>query len=125
MALTHVTDLIQGDSIHKYNATASAAISETTGAVDRPTRFDSLTLNLSLAPTTSENFTITLDSRNGAAYDTLLYSLDLSAGSVTDLVLDESDIDITLYDGDALVIAWTNTDTRTYGLELTLMEANG
>lgn len=124
MAVTKSIDQVQGNIVHKYAATGSAALSETTGAVDRPSRFDSLTLNLSLAPTTSENFTITLDSRNGAAYDTLLYSLDLSAGSVADLVLDESDINITLYDGDALVIAWTNTDMRTYGLELTLMEAN-
>lgn len=125
MALTHVTDVIQGDSIHKYSVTGAAAISETTGALDRPTRFDGLTLHLSAGPTTSEDFTITLDSRNGAAWDTLLYSLDLSVVPTTDLVLDETDINITLYPGDALVIAWTNTDTRTYGLELALMESNG
>ena len=43
----------------------------------------SVSLNLNLAPTTAENFTVTLDAYDGAAYDVLLYSLDLAAGATT------------------------------------------
>ena len=73
------------------------------------------------APTTSENFTITLNHATAAAYDTLLYSLDLSTGSTVDLAwfLDEP---LYLLPDDSLDIAYTNTDTGTYGLSVVLKE---
>ena len=74
-------------------------------------------LNLSSAPTTSENFTVTLDSGGGAAYDTNIYTRDLTVGSVTDVVkmFDEP---IICTGGDEIDFAWANTDTRTYGLTI-------
>ncbi len=74
-------------------------------------------LNLSAAPTTSENFTVTLDSGGGAAYDANIYTRDLTVGSVTDVVkmFDEP---IVCTGGDEIDFAWANTDTRTYGLTI-------
>jgi len=124
MAVTEVIAPVTGNVVHKYTADSTAvAIAESTDAVDQAMRFDSLTLHLSAGPTTSEAFTVTLNSRNGAAWDTLLFTLDLSVAPVVDLALDETDIDIILYRGDALDIAWTNTDLRTHGLEFSLVEA--
>ncbi len=97
--------------------TGAAAISAATakiapGAVFRLLRVE---IHLSAAPTTSEGFTITLDAGDGAAYDTVLAKQDLSAGSLTDYAAIfgpgyefESD--------DVITAAWTNTNTKTYGL---------
>lgn len=124
MATTDVNAPIQGNVIHKYAADSTAlAIAENTGALDQAMRFDSLTLNLNLGPVTSEDFTVTLNSRNGAAYDTLLFSLDLSVAPVTDLALAKADIDMVFYRGDQIDIAWLNSDGRTHALEWALVEA--
>ncbi len=123
MAVTETVENQQPNIVHRWAGThASSAIAETTGAVTRPLKFSDLTLKLDAAPTTSENFTVTLDSANGPEYDTLLFSLDLSTSSVTDLVLDESDFDVTLMSGDALDIAYTNTDAAEWGLHFTMTE---
>jgi hypothetical protein len=82
-------------------------------------RLLSLTLNLSAAPTTSENLTVTLDAHAGAIYDTLLYALDLSAGSVSDLVW-QPNPEILLEGNDVIRVAWANTDVRNWGAQLTL-----
>ena len=123
MAVTEVNAPVTGNVVHKYVADSTAvAIAESTGAVDQAMRFQALTLNLSLAPITSENFTVTLNSRNGAVYDTLLFSLDLSVAPVVDLALDKTDIDLILYRGDAIDVAWPNSDGRTHGLEIAMLE---
>jgi hypothetical protein len=75
-------------------------------------------LNLNAAPTTSENLTITLDAIEGAAYDTLLYSLDLAAGATTDLVW-QPDAKLVIVGGDKLTVAWNNAGGRTWGLLIT------
>jgi len=104
----------------KDNATGAVAIALSV-AITKPTRLVSLTLHFSAAPTTSEDFTITLNSNTGATYDTLLYSLDLSVGSTVDLVW-IPDSDIFLEIGDSVDIAYPNTDTGTYGVQLTTKE---
>ena len=81
-------------------------------------RLVSVTLNLNTAPTTSENYTITLDANAGAVYDTLLYTLDLSAAAVTDLVW-QPDEEIILEGGDQIEVRYDNTDTRTFGAQIT------
>ena len=71
----------------KINGTGTAALAlNGTVPVGQTYRLISFTLNLSAAPTTSENLTVTLDAEAGAIYDTLLYSLDLSAGATADLL---------------------------------------
>ena len=103
----------------KENATGSGPILASL-VVDEAKTYNliSVSLNLDVAPTTSESFTITLDADAGAVYDTLLYTNDLSVGSVTD-ILWMPDQPILLEGGDAVDVAYANTDGRLYGLQIT------
>lgn len=108
--------LVFGDTTAFDTATGSAAIANATAPAAK-FRLLRVELHLSAAPTTSEDFTITLDAGDGANYDVNLYTLDLSAGSTTSLIVEfgkgyeyESD--------DEIDIAYTNTDTGTYGLRV-------
>ncbi len=83
----------------------------------------SVTLKMSAAPTTSENFTLTLSANSGSNYDTQIYALDLSSGSTTDLVFADglsSWRKLILGPGDALDVAFANTDINTYAVEVTM-----
>jgi len=71
--------------------------------------------NFNIAPTSSENFTITIDDDQGPNYDLLLYTLDPSAASTTD-ILWQPDEELMLVGGDDLDVAFDNTDGRTWGL---------
>ena len=119
------TQAIAGGYIRKDTVTGAGAISLTVTA-KKATKLVSLTMHADSAATTSELLTVTLDANAGAAYDTLLYSLDLSAASTVDLALYPSDStifgDILLEAGDAIVIAFANTDTDTYGIQVTTKE---
>ena len=110
-------------SVFKVNATGGNAIAASMSVpVGATYRIISVSLNLNAAPTTSENYTITLDANAGAAYDLLLYSLDLSTSSTTD-VLWQPDQPLYLEGGDAIDVAYANTDTGTYGVQITMMGA--
>ena len=85
-------------------------------------KIEHVTLHLSPAPTTSENFTITLNAASGSEYDMLLQSADLSSSSTTDLVW-YPDGDLYLTGGDSLDIAFANTDGVTYGLQVVWSKA--
>jgi len=106
-------------NVFKINATGTAAIGFSgTVPVGDHYRLVSVSCNFAAAPTTSENYTITLDANAGAIYDLLLYSLDVSAGATTD-ILWQPDEEIILEGGDQVDVAYTNTDTRTYGVQIT------
>lgn len=98
------------------NATGSAAINTTT-AVANHFKLSSVTVHFGAAPTTSQNFVVTLDANDGAAYDTVLFSRDPSATSATDMVF-IPDTDLLFENGDEIVVTFTNTDTVTYGLRI-------
>jgi len=98
------------------NATGAAALSTLTAVADTY-RLTSVSLHFSSAPTTSENVVISLDSIDGAAYDTVLYSVDPSASSATDIVYIPSG-DLQFKAGDEILVAYSNTDTVTYGLRI-------
>ncbi len=106
-------------SVLKMRATGAVAISE---SIAVPTgqnyQLVSVTLNLNTAPTTSENFTVTINDAINAVYDVVIYSLNLASGSTTDLVYQPT-FPLILSGGDSLDIAYTNTDTKTYGLVVT------
>ena len=72
-------------------------------------------IHLDAASATAENFTVTLDSVGGAAYDAVLFSQDMNA--VTNLVW-HPDLGRIFMPGDELDLAWTNTNTKTYGIEV-------
>ena len=71
-------------------------------------------VGFSAAPTTSEDFTVTLDSANGATHDVLLKTVD----PVSEGVTDSFDLQFTEAEGsfvynDGIDIAYTNTDAAT------------
>lgn len=97
-------------------ATGAAAIAKTLAPAEK-FRLLRVELHFSAAPTTSENFTITLDAGDGSEYDVVLYKRDLSVGSVTDLVIPFGE-GYEFENDDEIDIAYTNTDTGTYGLRI-------
>lgn len=98
-----------GDSLG-FNATVPS------GAIYRVM---SLTVHFSAAPTTSENLTITLDANAGTQYNTLIYSVDPSATSATDIVWYPDGWEWMLEGGDAVDVTFANTDANTVAAQLT------
>jgi len=125
MAVTTTRSDLSGadgfNSLRKDNETGTAAITSS-AAIVKPTRLISVSCKFNAAPTTSENLTITANLASGAVYDVLLYSVDPSASSLTDLVW-LPDEPMWFYDGDSIDIAYTNTDTEDYGIEIVMMES--
>jgi len=104
----------------KDESAGTAAIAASFAA-KRVSRVVSVTLKMSAAPTTSQSFTITLNAAAGTAYDILLYTLDLSISGVT-MLMWQPDQELWLAIGDSIDVAYTNTDTRTYGVQATFLE---
>ena len=106
-------------NVFKINATGTAAIN-LSGSVPVGNHYQlvSVTCNFNAAPTTSEDFTITLDANAGAIYALLLYSLDPSAAATSD-ILWQPDEEIILEGGDQVDVAFANTDARNYGVQIT------
>jgi len=108
-------------SVFKVNVTGAAAIAASVTVPASDTyQLISVTMHADAAATTSENFTVTLDANAGAAYDTLLYALDLSAASTVDLLW-QPDVPLFLEGGDAVDVAFANSDTDTYGVQITVL----
>jgi len=103
------------------NATGATAIATST-SISGTYRLVSVTVHFNAAPTTTEDLTVTLNANDGAAYDTVLYSVDPSASSATDIVF-IPDGDIIFETGDELDVAYANTDTNTYGLRIVTVPA--
>ncbi len=114
-------------TIFRDNATGALAISKditvpVSGQGQVKRYLVSVTLHLSAAPTTSEAFTITKKPYDVATlgtteYDTIVLSEDLSVGAVDDLVFTPTKPPL-IIKGDVFSIAYPNTDTGTYGLEI-------
>lgn len=106
-------------SVFKVNHTGTALMAFSgTVPTGQHYRLVSVSCNFNAAPVTSQNFTITLDANAGAIYDLLLYSVDPSAGATTD-ILWQPDEEIILEGGDAIDVAFVNTDARNYGAQIT------
>ena len=90
------------------------ALSFAPGAVFRLVR---VTVHFNIAPTTSENLTVTLNNLAGAAYDTVLRSVNPSVGAITNVSFEFDDQQV-FKNGDQIDVAYTNTDARTYGAEI-------
>ena len=107
-------------SVYKVNGTGAGAIATSMTVPSGGTyRLMSVSLNLNVAGTTSNDFTITLDANAGADYDVLLYTADLATAGVTDLVW-MPDEPLYLEGGDAVDVAWANSELRTYGVQITM-----
>ena len=76
-----------------------------------------------VAPTTSENLVITLNSSQGAAYDTIIFDQDMAAlgGGVVDMILTSDDFgDLTMGPEDEIDCAYANTDDLGIGIVVTM-----
>lgn len=74
-------------------------------------------LKLNTAPTTDENFTMTLDSGHGSSYDVVLDTVPVLGDTSFHRVATRND-GFSFRHDDKLVFGWTNTDGRTWGLEV-------
>ena len=103
----------------EYEFTGASTLNESIGP-GVAFKIDSITCHLSAAGTTSEDFEVKKDAIRGATYDTSIYKRDLSVGSVVDLVVEPGEDGKTYEAGDILDLDWPNTETRTYGIIVTL-----
>jgi len=85
-------------------------------------KFLGFRLHLSAAPGQADVFSITVDSVRGAAYDHLIYSVDITAAVNVDYIYPSREI--AFRKGDKLRIAWPNAAGRTFGLELYVQPLN-
>jgi len=99
-----------------YRATGAGVIAESV-SVGYPFVLDSVKIHLSAfgGAVGAVDFTITINSVTGAAYDTLIYTQDMTA--VKD-ILWQPDRPITIANSDVLDIAYANGSNLTYGLEV-------
>lgn len=108
-----------GSSIYKINHTGTALMQfNGTVPAGMSYRVVSVSCNFNAAPTSAENFTVTLDANAGAAYDLLLYTLDPGTTSTSD-ILWQPDEELILEGGDAIDVQYDNTDARLYGAQIT------
>jgi hypothetical protein len=111
---------VEGSAVTNATGTGAIAVSYSPNS-----RFwlESITMHLSAAGMTTEDFTVTLNANDGAAYDAVLLRRDLSVGSVVDLLWQPAGGPLLCEAGDAIVVAWPNTEARTYGLRIVARSA--
>ena len=98
--------------------TGTGALSKSI-AITAPSILKMVEMKLSAVPTTgAQPITVTKDSVTGAAYDVLHYSQDLVAAASTSFCV-RFDPPIDFFTGDAIVVAFANTNGVTYGLTVT------
>ena len=108
-----------GASIYKLSAADRGPIGEVGEVpVGAHYRLVSVSVRFAIAPVTSEPLTITLDAAAGPAWDVLLYTVDPGAGGITDLVW-QPDEELFFEGGDEVLVAYANTDTRDWALQIT------
>jgi hypothetical protein len=97
--------------------TGSGAMSKSI-AITAPTELLSIEMKMSAAPTTgAQPITVTKDANAGAAYDVVHLSADLVALANTSYSA-RFNPPIYFVAGDAIVVAFVNTDAVTYGLQV-------
>ena len=101
-------------TLEKVSGTSAIACADSIGPYESKYKLKHITVKWNTAPTTSQSLTLTLNSATGAAYDCVIYSVDPSVGSLTSLWInfeDQNGLDIAA--GDAIDLAYLNTDTNT------------
>lgn len=115
-AIYDSVETLEGREFYKVVATGSGAIA-LTSAAGHLWELNSVTIHFDTAPATSENLDIILDSTDGAGYDTKLLTVDPSTGSLGDITFVPCN-PMLLAAGDEIVVSFTNTDARTYGVRI-------
>ena len=100
-------------AILSQQVTGATAINTTVNP-GRQWKLDSITLHLSAAGG-SGILTISLDAAAGTAYDTVIFTQDMTL--VTDLYF-QPEQQINLKPNDGIKISWANAGGKTYGLEV-------
>jgi len=100
------------EQIISVKSTGSGSIAVTVNP-DGPFELIGLRLHLS-AVGGAGSLTVTVDHGSGSAYDTLLYSVDMT--SIADLSVPFEGHAFQY--GDKIVIAWANAGSKTYGIEV-------
>lgn len=99
----------------RQQATGAAALAMSLTPVG-PLLLTSVKLNMDAVGGAAENFTVTVNSATAAVYDTILFSQDMNA--VQDLFwLPEEPIPVV--GNDVVDFAYANSNTNTWGLEVT------
>ena len=107
-------------SIRKMHAAGNGVIATSlTVPVGDTYRVISVSCKFPIAPTTSENFTLTINANAGAQYDHLVYTVDPAAGATTD-ILWQPDAELFIVGGDAIDAAYAGTDGHGWGIEWTM-----
>ena len=101
-------------SLRTLYATGAGALAATI-APGVAFQIEEIRVHLGSASATSENITVTLDHAEGAAYDVVLKAQDMNA--VVDFVWIPARPAI-IPTGSEVDIAWANTNTETFGLEV-------
>lgn len=84
--------------------------------------FHSLTMHFSAAPITAGNLTVTINPVEGATFSTVLYKVDPSVGSLTD-ILYRTDSPLLCKNGDTISVAYANADGATIGARIIVSPA--
>ena len=95
----------------------TGAVSISWGTVGVSAIFTTALIKFSAAPTTAENITITFKSGKGSDFDTVIYQLDPSTNSETDIIY-SPDVALPLNKGDSVELVYLNTDARTISVIL-------
>ena len=88
---------------------------------ERQMKLLSVDVKFSALPTTSESFTVTLDSHLGANHDVLLFSQNPAVTGALSII-NIWDKPYELDPGDELVVAFANTETNTVAFRLVVQE---
>ena len=116
MAKTNKTIWRTDDKITQDLATGAGAMSVTFNP-DGSCKVLQINLHLNTVSATTENLVITLDAQSGTEYDVNILTRDMN--TVKDLILTKKDLDeYIMFGTDKLVFTWSNTDSRTWGLEV-------
>ena len=112
--------IIPSGRLKVENATGALAIA-TSLTAKRVAQLISVTVKFSAAPAASEDFTVTKNAISGAVYDVELSSTDPSTSSLTEIIYQPGE-PLFLEPGDAIDVAYVNTNKRTYGVLITILE---
>ncbi len=109
------------NGLRKITATGTSAIALSGSAASGGSaEMVSLTVHLgSSAPTSAGSLTVTLNAHAGSTYDTILSSVSMVG--VADYLYIPTRA-VYLEGGDAVDVAYTNPDARTYGAQLTVRD---
>ncbi len=103
------------NKVHRAKGSAAIESSLEMPASNEAQEIVSVKLHLTETGGTAESFTVTINSATDPAYDTIIFSQDMN--TVKDLMW-VPDQPIPVVEKDAIDFAYTNTNSRTYGLEV-------